>query len=555
MGLLYFLLLIGPLIFFHELGHFMVARWFGVRVDEFAIGFGPPIAGIRRGDTLYTLRALPLGGFVMLHGAMDDPHDVDAFDDEEPSAGDSFAEKPIWQRILVLLAGPIMNLVLPIPILFALFAAVDSRTPAVVGMVMTDSPAALAGLEPGDEVVAIDGRRVRWFDDLSQQISRKADVPIELQVVRGDETLDIVITPSPVVRREGPMGLRTRVRGQIGILGAHPRPVLDVVDGSQGALAGLQTFDTVLSIGDVPVRTWPEAARLLAAAEPGTPVELLRLRANTSLPGALFTWAPYTLALSGPVTVGEDSVRSALRTIAAVSPCTPAAEAGVQAGDRILAVDGHAVDTVVDAWTRIYHEPDRPHRLTLERGQEEVEVTLSPLRLEVIAELRFPREETFVGFHGLPMSTQLPPRPMQAIERLRFAFSETFLTLFGLMTALIGAVVGMFIGVVDTNQLGGPIAIFQVASDAGSQGWGRFFEMMAFISVNLAIINLVPVPGLDGGQISLLSIEGITRRPLSPRTRQIVHFIGFACIFLLMILVFKNDLQRYWGDIRLWLNG
>lgn len=554
MGLFYFLLLIGPLIFFHELGHFAVARYYGVRVDEFAIGFGPQIARFKRGDTTYSIRALPLGGFVLIHGAIEQEEPEDELSTEE-SAGDSFTDKPIWQRILILLAGPAMNILLPIPILFAIFAGVQDRTPAVVGMVMTDSPAAEAGLLPGDEVVAVNGKAVGFFDDLSDKIASSPDVELTLSVLRGSERLEIAITPEPVVRREGPAGIRTRIRGQIGVLGAHPKPIINVPTQSDAYAAGLRTFDTIMSVNGQAIWSWPEAARALREAAPGSTLELLRLEPVDGLPGDVAAWRPVSLTLDQPLGADGAELHSALRTVAAVAPCSPADNAGLQAGDRILSVNGRSVDTIVDAWTRLYHEPDATHELGVERDGELLTLSLTPMRREVVAELRFQREETFIGFHGLPMSTSLPPKQMTMSQRLGFAFSETFFTLIGLMTSLIGSIAGMFIGAVDTNQLGGPIAIFQVASDAGSQGWGSFFEMMAFISVNLAVINMVPVPGLDGGQISLLTIEAITRRPLSPRTKQIVHFVGVVCIILLMVLVFKNDLQRYWGDIRLWFNG
>lgn len=545
MGLFFFLLLIGPLIFFHELGHFAAARAFGVKCERFAVGFGPPVLTWKPGETEYSIRALPLGGYVQMLGMFPDE------EIEEEDIGRAIFDKPKWQRMIVYLAGPVMNLLIPIPIFFLVLLASAERTAPVVGMVAADSPAAAAGLMPGDEIVAVDGQPIRFFDQLTATIRHRADEPIALTLQRGDERLTTTVTPESVRLRDDFVGLRVVEHGRIGIMAARYAPIIHVSPDSAAHAAGLRTFDRITHLDGEPVHAWIELERLLQDRSEPSRVVILRPEASVGEPAMLFPLAPMSLTLPP----GPTGLRSAEGTVLAVIPGSPAAEAGFLPGDRILSLDGRTYSSLLQVLERLYADPDQPHEIVLERGTETLVLDLVPLTRTVVAEFRQERSHTFIGLRGWIDHEPPSVRPMTTAERLWYALSRAFLETFGFIGAMILGVWYLVVGTIDTSALGGPILIADLASQAGHAGWEPFLRMMAIISVNLGIINLLPLPGLDGGHLMILTVEAIKRGPLSNRARQILNFIGIVTIVLLMLFAFKNDIERYWVDVRNWLNS
>ncbi len=547
--LFYFLLLIGPLIFFHELGHLLMAKRFGVKCPEFAIGVGPKVASFVRGGTEYTIRMLPLGGYVRMLGMS--PEEVGGAND----IGHTLADRKIWQRALIFLAGPAMNLILPIPVFMLFHFGVVEKIPATVGFVEAESPAAAAGLQAGDRIVAVEGKRVRYFDQLQRHIGRRPGEEIEVSIERAGERLTLHATPEPVQVRDSVFPLRVVTRGILGFQNTGYAAVIHVDGGSVASRAGLRTFDRIVSADGEAVGDLPELIRQLEESATETDLVVLRRSAHrgaASEYGILEAVAVTLPAISDATGAG---LRSAQQTILTVQAHSPAAEAGLRAGDRVTRFDGRRYTDLRNLIRRLQVMEPRDHKVFFVRDGTEMSAVLRPVRQEVVAEFGTRRDATFVGLAAY--GRYVPPDTVKVGlgERIVSAITKGVSDTLQLIAGLIMGVFYLFAGKVDSSSLGGPMMIADAASQAARAGWQQFVGMMALISVNLGILNLLPIPGLDGGQLAVLTFEGVKREPLSMRARQLIHFVGIAMIVLLMVFVFKNDIERYWAGIANWLNS
>ena len=547
--ILHFTLLIGPLVFLHELGHLLMARRFGVRCHEFAIGFGPRIASWRPGETEYSFRLLPLGGYVRMLGAVDGEHIA------EGDRGRALTDKPIWQRFLIYLAGPAMNLLIPIPV-FALFTFLGpGDLPATVGTVEPGMAAAEAGLQPGDRITAVDGRSIRSFDQLQRRIARRAGQPVEVEVLRGEETLSLTVTPAASVQRDRLLPMRTVERGMIGVHMAGYGPVAHVRGPNTDAWqAGFRTFDMVRLIDGDPVDSWAQVVERLQVPGNHT-VTVLRGQPLSDAFGDVRLRIPVRFEFESTGSPELQGLVDARQTLHSVQPGSPAAAAGLAPGDRVLALDGRPISDLSWAINQLSLTPGVTRELHVERAGEPLVVSVTPEERTVVAEFRTQRSEVFVGMVARSSYTYPDPERRGTFSRMAHSVASGFRDTASLILALLYGVVFLFTGQLDSASMGGPLMIADAASQAARAGWDRFVGMMALISINLGVLNLLPIPGLDGGQLAVLTLEGVKRGPLSMRTRQIIQYIGVAMILLLMVFVFKNDIERYWSGIANWLNS
>ena len=365
-------LLLGGLIFIHELGHFVAAKLLGVKVVRFAIGFGPRLLGFRRGETEYRIAALPLGGYVKMAG--DDPAEPLAPEDR----GRGFLEQRPWRRFVIAAAGPGMNLVFPAVIYFAIGLAQNGRlVPGPrVGALAPLAPAAEAGLRPGDRIVSVAtvggaASPVRYFADLRDLVSPHPGEPLVFEVERdGGLIPPVVITPAPEPESNP---LETTVRGVIGVMPAYtPAVVSPLARGEAGSLA---PFDLVVAVNGGRVAHALDLERALARAR-CAPVDLDVLREQpVPAPGAsLSTYATVHLA-SVPTCIGERRTFAVADPgvstfVAAVAPDSPADRAGLVRGDSITAVNGKTVGSFRDINARgAEFKVGEPVRLTLAGGR------------------------------------------------------------------------------------------------------------------------------------------------------------------------------------------
>lgn len=423
-----FLFVLGVLVFVHELGHFLLARWHGVRVLTFSLGFGPKLLKWRRGDTEYAISAIPLGGYVKMAG---DAADADASIQGKP---DEFMSKTKWQRFQIFVAGPAMNMVLGFIIMtFVLYQGAPLplflEKPAVVGTVLAGSAGAKAGLQPGDEIIRVSGKSVANWEAMQMEVLPRAEQATEI-----------------VVRRDG-----------------H----------------------------EATLHATPDAQGKFHAGELGI----------------------------APVIHPQ---------VAIVTPGGAAEKVGLKKDDILLAVNGKRLmrDEVIKVFEA---SAGKPVMLSIGRAGQQMDLQVTP-------ELKGD-----VGRIGAQMMAfeirNFDPTFWQATtlsaERCVEFSTLIFKTLGGLLN-----------GATSSKQLAGPIGIAQLSADAAQAGWLELFTLMAMLSLNLGILNLLPIPMLDGGHIFIMALEGAARRDFSVRVKEKLLMAGFMVIMLLMVTVIYNDLTR-----------
>jgi regulator of sigma E protease len=440
-----FVLVIGILILIHELGHFFVARWTGVGVERFSIGFGPVLFRWRGAETEYCLSAIPMGGYVKMMGE-ENPLEGGGTANFDPAK--AFALKPLWARFLIVFAGPGMNFVLAVVIFAAVLATLGRPVwPATVGRVTPGGPSSAASLQTGDSVVAVNGRPIAYWEDLDHALAASGGRPLELGVRRGDTERTVTVTPR----------LRT-----------VPDPIFRE-----------------------PRETWDIGA--------------------------------------GPQLIPQ---------ISSVSAGSPAERAGLKAGDVVTAVDGQPVYTPEDLVEAIRTRPGQSFPITIERDGRTLTVTVTP---DAVKEKSPDGQERLVGRIQAGIATKTvrfePYNPVAAVGYgVAKTWDMTVLTTKGLWKLVSRQI--------DSSNIGGPI---QIATEAGRQardGMASLALFTAIISVNLAVLNLLPVPMLDGGHLFFFVIEAVLGRPLSLRKREVAQQVGFVLLMLLMVYALYNDLVR-----------
>lgn len=546
MAIVYFILLLGGLIFFHELGHFLTARACGVRVLTFSLGFGPRLFGwtSKRTGTDYIVCALPLGGYVKMLG--DDPTEP-VPEADRPYA---FTTQALWKRFLIVFAGPFFNLILPVFIFF--FMAFGQPVyPSELGMVIKGGPAWEAGLRAGDRIVSIDGTEVRYWWQLQDLIEGAAGENLAVEYERDGQRHTAQVQPKSYERvRYADIGAIDR-RGQIRVVRHYLEPIVWVEPGSAAEQAGLRPWDRVVAIDGRPIHRWTQVESALRTA--GAPVEVTVLReqawsaaeqTGVSL-GLRGQVATARIPAGEPAAAGLDTAEY---RVWSVRPGTPAADQlGLQRGDLVTKLDGEEIPSWLFLESSISDEPERERVLTFVRGGEEVQARFTPVVNIEKSELN--TDMKVVVFGASNHSGYGVPDSIPNESKLALAWHNATVETWDKLTLNVLAIAGLFRGAVPLKDLGGPILIYDIAGKTQEQGWDYFFNVMVMLSINLGLLNLLPIPILDGGHLLFFAIEAVKRRPVSMRTRQIATYLGFSLIILLMVLVFKNDLERKWDDI------
>lgn len=422
------------LVFFHELGHFIAAKFFGMRVEKFSLGFPPKIFGIQKGETEYSIGATPLGGYVKISGMIDESMDTDHVEEEVKPW--EFRSKPVWQRIIVITAGVIFNMILAV-FIYAGIAYTNGETKvdvdSVNGIYVEEgSLASQVGFQTGDKLVGVNGEEVAYYNDLISPEEMTAS-SLNYMVIRDGRQTTVPVADS----------LLNEIGGIIHWSNALPSQISEAVEGSPADKAGIQGDDVITSINGEEINYWVQLTSII----------------NNTTP--------------------QDSLT-----------------------------------------------------VTVNRGGQTHRMTLSP------------DENRKLGIY--PVN----PENVFNVEQFRYGLAESFNVgtqrTESTFTGIIQGFSKLFSGEISVREnLGGPVAIANMtkqATDTG--GMVGFWAFTAFLSITLAIMNILPIPALDGGHLMFLIYEGITRREPSAKVRMALQQIGFLILIVLMIFVTFNDILR-----------
>jgi regulator of sigma E protease len=559
--LLYFVLLVSSLIFIHESGHFAFAKIFGVKVLTFSIGFGPKLLRIRGKETEYCVGLLPFGGFVKM---LEESKNPDPILPEE--RGRTFEAQALWKRVTIVLAGPAMNLLFPIALYTSVFLEDEQFLPATVGVVIPGKPAD-GKLKPGDRIVRVDGDAVSSFREVQRIVAHRIGRAVTLSVERDGKTVDVTVTPADVTEvRELDI---VEHKGQIGFDAHFPAAVIGIAHpDSPAGHASLQTFDRVTAINGRRIDRFVDLVEALAENR-GDQVVVSYLR-PVDVPNALgglcklsvleagvkqLTPTPRAPGSTPPAdsqaravdVLERTGIESADMYVAFVPQASSEWRAGLRPGDRVTVLDGVpqklwlTMKEELRAGADKMHELQWMHEGSLKRG-------FFQLRNEQWDDEFGQHYERYVfrTDHWVPNAPdRLVANPHRLVYALQRGFEET-----GNVIKFIGVgILRLLQGRVSLATVGGPITLYDIAGEAGAQGAEHFVRAMALLSVNLGMINLLPIPVLDGGHLLFFLFEAARRRPLPIRAREVASLAGMIVLALLILVAFKNDVERKWDVI------
>lgn len=537
---------LGFLIFIHELGHFYAAKRCGIKVNTFSIGFGPKIVGIQRGGTEYKISVFPFGGYVQMEG--ENPS-------EQTGAPGEFASASLGNRAFVVAAGPAINLLFGVLVYGAVFAIGLDRGSAnlistftgrpigepeavQVGGVADDGPGAAGGILPGDRLVSINGDSIRHWSTFQIRIGTSANKTLELVVERDGVYQTLSVKPDAI----------PSVRGDIGVIrvsGGHTTIVSHIEKGSLAAQAGIQVGDIIESINGERLHSVPFFGSGVWHPSADWIDEKHKALYNNI--------NAHREALTLGIRRGDEVFTLQLpvewQVIAAeVQEESIAEEAGIQNGDILLTLNGASINkTTFDA--QLMAAADQPVEISLMRKGELKQVTLSNETQSsevdpeaIILGLRW--QATISGMQLAPDTAPLPEYNLWT--GFGKAAEATWLT----CTAIGRTLQQLIGGEVSPKHLAGPVGITHMTGKFSSLGWRSLIFFVGFISINLAIVNLLPIPIADGGQLLFFALEKIRGKPIPRKAQEIVQQVTVILLIAFFLYVTWFDGMSLIYDLR-----
>ncbi len=430
-NVLWLLVLIGVMILIHELGHFLAARFFDVRVEVFSFGFGPRLFGFRKGETDYRVSAILFGGYVKMVGEQPG---------EESGDPRGFLAKPRWQRLVIAFAGPFMNIVLAVGLLTGLFMVKYQKVaePAhrgVIGYVLPGSPADKAGVREGDRIVRIEGKTDPTWEDIFLKEVASPSRTLKVVVERGGKDIPLDVVP---------------------------------------------TLDERTGVG---MAGWAQRAEI---------------------------------------------------QIATLSPGLPAEKAGLKKGDVVISVSGERIYSLPKFHDVIRHSNGRRLDIEIERSGKRQTISVQPVYTNLDGPQRW-----VIGV-GPEQRLDIVTTQLSLPDALRESVDQNMKS----ATLIFEFLRGIVERRMSPKSLEGPIRIAQLSGDAAREGPVAYIHLMAMVSLNLAIFNLLPIPILDGGVILLLLVEMLMRRDLSLSVKEAVFKLGFVFLMMVVAFVLYNDISK-----------
>ncbi|MEK6704249.1 MAG: RIP metalloprotease RseP [Bdellovibrionota bacterium] len=537
LSVLGFLVILAPLVIVHELGHFLFARLFNVKAEVFSIGFGPALWKRKCGETELRFSAIPLGGYVKLLG---EDRETEISPQEQHR---SVNRQAPWKRFFIFFGGPFFNFLYAIFVFMIIFIIGEPQLANFIGRVVHESPAAKMGFQSGDQVLAIDGNPIKRFDELIRSINENPGKPLAFSVLHKGAAAPVIlnITPEPKLGISE-YGESTNLGEIEGLLLNGRTTAIGVSDPSSDAgKAGLGTGDQVIAVNETPVNSWEEVENYYNSTHPKTTMlfKIYSLDVQTTREIS-FTKKDATAGM------GQSwGLFSSELFVEKVIPDSPAEKNGIKAGDRLIGVGNTEVQSFFQLKDEIQQTGEKDGKVLLkwERDGKSYSADIEPTST-VVRDYTLKKKNQFtVGV----VPKLMPTEPAVVFERVWNPFTLLFKATEKMVTFIWRNVVSiqkLITGDVSVSTLGGPILIGKIAGESLSRGLRAFLSMMAILSIGLGVLNILPIPILDGGHLLLLGIEIIRGKPLNLRTMEIIQLVGLSLILLLMIVVLRNDLAR-----------
>jgi regulator of sigma E protease len=444
-----FVVTLGILVTIHEWGHFYVARLCGIKVLRFSVGFGKVLYSRKdRQGTEFALALIPLGGYVK----MLDEREGDVSPEQKTMA---FNNKNVWQRIAVVAAGPIVNLLFAVLVYWVLFVNGVSSVVPIVGSVVKDSIAEQVNLPIGGEILQIDGQKIKSWQDVNLALARRIGESGSLNVIiKGGEGQDSFNRATYII-------------------------------GLENWSVDLETQSPVHSIGILPMR--PEVKAVLAS----------------------------------------------------ISPDSRASEAGLIQHDKVLAISGREISNWQELVSLVKSSPEQSLLFKIERLGRIKEISITPAEKTLESGQK-------IGFIGVGVAA--PQWPEHMIRNYQSGVVEGFFegvqNTWKMMSLTLDSIKKMIQGLISVKNLSGPITIAKVAAQSAQSGFEAYLSFLAYLSISLGVLNLLPIPMLDGGHLFYYAIEVIKGKPVSERIQEIGLRVGMALLFSMMAIAMFNDVMR-----------
>jgi regulator of sigma E protease len=534
-----FIILLGLLIFVHELGHFLVAKYFGVRVEVFSLGFGRKIFTRKKGDTTYALSLIPLGGYVKMFG---DEMGAEISEEEKKY---SFLHKPVLQRMAVVLAGPFMNLFFAIFLYFIIVMAGEDVKAPILGDIRANTTAFSVGFRSGDRVLAVANDKIHSWNDFQDKLTSYVGRSVEIRVKRDATETEEVLNISPIsVPDTNILSLRDYVGTVQGLNNQMLAAMIGITDEqSIWAKSGLKTGDYISQVNGIKVKSWVQLSSLLKNLKGKiadfegervgpTEKETQKFKLSVSLPedDSAVAWA---------------QLESSELYLARVVPDSPSAKAGFLPDDKLLKINDKEILEWDDLQSAVkgYQESQGPMKITVLRKSQQLDLNVQPQMTETTNVQGLHESRFTIGIS--PWLSFTPPIIEKWVqENIWSGFKRSLEKTYEITAMTLLSFAKLFKAQISAKNIGGIISIGQAASETFKMGWIQFITMMALVSVNLFVLNLLPVPVLDGGHMVFYTIELLKGSPLSLKKMELAQRFGMVVLMSLMVFALFNDFTR-----------
>ncbi len=536
-----FIIILVPLVVFHEFGHFIFARLFGVKAETFSVGFGPKLWSRKWGETEFRISAIPMGGFVKLLGedreAEVAPEDV----------GRSLHEQKPWKRFFIFFGGPLFNFILAILIFMVILVLGEPQLASVVGRVVHGSAAERAGFRSGDQIVEVSQHPVKKFEEVAQILTENPDRKIEFKVLHTGESQPVVIE----AQTTGESGLGTYGEtahvGQIdGLMPFAREAQVGISDPrSKAAQSGAMTGDLITRFEGKPVKTWEEVETLYSIAQPGKPISIQFERAKSSTAVKKQFEGTFERPQNSQGLAIDLGLHSTELFVEKVVSKSPAEKMGLKSGDRLISIGGFEVQSFFQLRENVQKSGEKDGHVAVkwERAGQVIEAVVEPTATAVRDVSLNKKTQYTVGI----VPSLVLAEPVTVIERVLNPFQLVIRAtekMVDLTWRNLVSLRKMAMGEVSVGQLGGPLTMGKIAGESLARGLIVFLTNMAIFSIGLGVLNILPVPVLDGGHLLLLGVEMVRGKPLSLKQMEIAQGLGLLFILALMGIAFHNDIAR-----------